>query len=188
MGWVSMVLELLNPIKWIQKAWGYFSRPKLHIYFDPNESYHTRTVVDLGGTLGFFCHLMISNNGRQIAKKCRGRLIEVNVLDSNGIFRHHPDFVSPVVLKWAHEINFDIKDVEPDIPKRLDLCYGVQSKPGVLIFFTPKFPTGNRTDFPPGTYRVKVRVDAENASTVDGTFIIKYTGVWNQIQVSEASS
>ncbi len=187
MDWTT-VLGLLNPQKWVEKVWGYLRRPKLRLYFDPKESYHTRLLVGRGDALGYFTHLMVSNEGKQIAKNCRGRLIEVSVPDSRGRFERHPDFVNPVVLKWAHEMDFDPKDVEPDIPKRLDLCYTDQSMPGLLIFFTKKVPTGNRTDFPPGTYRVKVRVDAENAEPVDDTFVIDYGGVWNQIQVSEASS
>jgi hypothetical protein len=207
MEWITSLLKLLNPLSLIGKAWGYFRRPKLLLYFDPNETYHTRAIVDMGGALGFFCHLMVSNDGKQIAKNCRGRLIEVSIPDlnvqfrrhpgglievsipdSNGQFRCHPDFVNPVALKWAHETDFGPKDIEPDIPRRLDLCYAVQSMPGVLRFFTPKLPIGNRTDFPPSTYCVKVRVDAENAASVDRTFIISYAGIWNQIQVSEAPS
>ncbi len=188
MEWVISLSKLLNPLNLIEKAWRYFRRPKLRLYFDPDETYHTRTVVDMGGALGFFCHLMVSNDGNQIAKNCRGRLIEVSIPDSNGQFRCHPDFVNPVVLKWAHETDFGPKGIEPDIPRRLDLCYAVQSMPGVLRFFTPKLPTGNRTDFPPSTYCVRVRVDAENAASVDRTFIISYAGIWNQIQVSEAPS
>lgn len=186
---VLTALELLNSIKkWIQQSWRFFNRPKLHLYLDPNEPCHTRPVVDSGGVLGFFCQVMVRNDGRQIAKNCRGRLIEVSVLNKNRQFVRHPEFVNPVVLKWAHEMDFDPKDVETDIPRPLDLCYAVQLKPGVLSFFTRKVPTGNRTDFPPGTYRVKVRVDDENANHADGSFIIKYTGVWNQIQFSEESS
>jgi hypothetical protein len=185
MEWVTNVLD---PLNWIEKAWGYFRRPRLRLYFDPNETYHTRSLADLGGAIGFFCHLMVSNDGKQTAKNCRGRLIEVSVPDSSGRFRRHPDFVNPVVLKWAHEMDFDPKDIEPDLPKRLDLCYAVQSMPEILRFFTPKLPTGNRTDFPPDTYCVKIRIDAENAAHVDGTFMIDYTGVWNQFRVSETSS
>ena len=187
MDWVSF-LSFLNPAKWTERAWGYFTRPTLRVYFDANETYHLRKVADLGGARGFFCHLMVRNDGKQTARDCQGRLIEVHMRDSNGQFKPHPDFVSPVVLKWAHETDFTRRDIEPDLPRRLDLCYAVESMPGVLIFFTPKVPSGNRTDFPPGTYRVKVRVYAGNASHADGTVTIVYNGTWNQIELSEQSS
>jgi len=181
----ASILGLLNPLNWGERGWKYFRRPKLRVYFDPNETHHTRTLANLGGIPGFFCHLMVSNDGKETAKKCQGRLIEVSIREPDGEFRPHPDFVNPVVLKWAREPDFGPRDIDPDLPRRLDLCCAAQSIPGILSFFTHKRPSGNRTDFPPGTYRVKIRIDAENATRSDGTFIVSYTGVWNQIQVSE---
>ena len=179
------ILGLLNPLKWIEKGYKYYRRPILRIYFDPNETYHTRTVTDMGGTLGFFCHLMVCNDGKDVAEACQGRLIEVNILGPGDEYQPHPGFVNPAVLKWAHEPDFGPRNIDTDLPKRLDLCCAVQYMPDVLSFFTHKRPNGNRTDFPPGTYRVTVRIDSENAATVNGTFTISYAGIWNQVQVSE---
>lgn len=173
--------------KWAEKGWKILRRPKLYIYFDPNQTYHTRVVTDLGGTPGFFCHLMVRNDGKAVARACQGRLVEVSSRGPDGEYQPHPDFVSPVVLKWAHEPDFGPRNIEPDPdpPRRLDLCYSVQAAPGVISFFTEKRDSGIRTDFLPGTYRVKIRIDSENAATVDGTFIVSYAGNWNQVQVSE---
>lgn len=182
---ITGILGLLNPLNWVEKGCKYLRRPKLRIYLDPNKTYHTRALADLGGTPGFFCHLMVRNDGKEVAKACQGRLIEVNSRGPDGEYQPHPDFVNPVVLKWAHEPDFGPRNIEPDLPRRLDLCYAVQARPGVLSFFTHKVPSGNRTDFPPGTYRVKVRTDSENAATVGGTFTVSYAGIWNQVQVSE---
>ena len=185
---LSGILGLLNPINWVERGWTYFRRPKLRVYFDADETFHTRIVADLGGAPGFFCHLMVSNDGKQTARNCQGRLIEVCVCEQTHQSAPHPDFLNPVVLKWAHEVDFGPRDIDPDLPRRLDLCFAVQSMPEVLRFFTPKIPTGNRTDFPPGTYRVKVRVDAENAAQIDGVFLIHHPGVWDQVRVSERPS
>jgi len=182
---ITGILGLLNPLGWIERGYRYLRRPKLHVYFDANQTYRTRPLADLGGTPGFFCHLMVRNDGREAAKACQGRLIEVNSRGPDGKYQPHPDFVNPVVLKWANEPDFGPRNIDPDRPRRLDLCYTVQATPGVLEFFTHKVPTGNRTDFPPGAYRVKVRIDSENAVTVDGTFIVSYAGIWNQVQVAE---
>jgi hypothetical protein len=64
----------------------------------------------------------------------------------------------------------------------------VQSNPTILTFFTPQAAVGNRTEFSPGKYRVTVRVDAENAETVDGVFIVNHTGVWQETTVATARS
>ena len=92
-------------------------------------------------------------------------------------------FSAPFILKWAHEKDYDPKDIEPDLPRRLDLCYGLERKPNQLSFFTIHKPDGNLTIYPPGTYRVKVRVDSENASLVDKYFIVNFKGGWDQITI-----
>jgi len=172
--------------KWIEKGFKFLKQPKLFLYFDPSETYHVRNVVNQGNVPGFFCHLMIKNNGKEIARNCRGRVIEVAVRDKNGNFVRHPLFSNPFVLKWAHEDDFNPIDVENDLPRRLDFCYSIQSIPNALIFFTPQKPNGNLTIYPPGTYRVKVRIDTENAKAIDGYFNINFSGQWNQISISEA--
>ena len=60
---LGTVLGLLNPLSWIQKAVGYFRRPKLRVYFDLEETNHTARLVDLNDELGHFMHLMGSNDG-----------------------------------------------------------------------------------------------------------------------------
>ena len=178
MGWDSL-LDLVP--KLIGKAWNYHRRPILGIYFDAAETYHTRTIVENNST-GFFCHLMVRNKGEQTAKNCRARLIGVFHQEPNGEFVRHPGFVNPAILKWAHEPDFNPKDIE-DLPRRLDLCYTDQSVLHSLIFFTPIRPNGNQTIFPPGTYRVRIRVDADNASRAEGVFIVRYNDVWNQVRI-----
>lgn len=182
---LSGCLGLLNPIKWVESAVKYFRRPRFKIYFDPEETFHTRRLVDLDNAPGFFCHLMVKNVGKEVAKECRAHLIEVKVRNDDGIFLRHPDFLNPVVLKWAHEPDFGPRDIDPDIPKRLDLCMAVQPYPQFFSFFTQRVPTGNRIDYPPGDYLVRVRVRAENSSSSDNSFFITYRGVWNQFVIRE---
>jgi hypothetical protein len=111
-------------------------------------------------------------------------VIGIQVKDSSEQFTKCPNFLNPFVLKWAHESDFTPKDIEPDIPRRLDLCYCLKTKPDKLIFFTLRKADGNKTIYPPGTYKVKVRVDSENAQTVDGEFEIQFGNSWNDIQVT----
>jgi hypothetical protein len=179
------IIGLLNPVNWIEKAYHHLRRPKLQIYYDPDETYHVRSLVDMHGALDFFCHLMVKNQGKVTAKACQARLISVDVGDPNGDYGPHPGFMSPVVLKWAHEPDFDPRDIDPDLSRRLDLCYTVQPYPEALRFFSHKVPSGNRTDFPPGNYMVAVRVSAENAASVDGTFIVSHNGTWDRVRVSD---
>lgn len=161
----------------------YISQPKLVLYFESSESYHTRIVPSQNNTQSFFCHLMVKNTGRKTAKNCRARVIDIQAEDTTGSFVLCPGFLNPFILKWAHEDNFNPKDIEPDIPVRLDLCCGLQNRPNNLIFITQQKADGNQTIYPPGTYNVKVRVNAENSQTVDGEFVIQFGGSWNDIHV-----
>ena len=84
-------------------------------------------------------------------------------------------------------MDYGPKNIENELPSRLDLCFALESEPNVMVFFTPREPIGNRTSFGPGKYKVKIRVDAENAAPVDGFFIIEFDGLWNNIKVSPAT-
>src|SRR5213080_1821284 len=58
--------------------------PRLHVYFDPAQTYMIRTVTDAGGVPGYFCHVMVRNDGHDVARKCRGRLMAVLQRDADG--------------------------------------------------------------------------------------------------------
>ena len=180
MDWMPL-LPLCRKI--LSRLWGLWNRPVLDLYFDKNETYHVAQTVNEQGALGFYCHLMVKNKGKSTAPKCRGRLIAVEMLDDDGHVIKHPNFNSPAVLKWAHEPDFAPKDIEPDLPRRLDLCYVISSRPQTLSFFTEKRPLGNRTDFDRGVYRVTVRIDGDNLRPNDGQFLVKHMGDWNSVEV-----
>jgi hypothetical protein len=121
------------------------------VYFDEAETYHVRAVVDAGNALGYFCHVMVRNGGRTVATKCQARLMEVRERNHDGAYSAAPGFVAHRVLKWAHEGTFDPQDIEPDLPRRLDLCYALVSSPNLLRFFTPPTPAGCTDKLPAGT-------------------------------------
>lgn len=181
LGWLTIIP------KWLAKGWYYYRRPTLKVYLNPAEAYLKRSVEG-ENTQGLFCHLMVSNEGKGLekAKNCKAQVIEISVPSLAGSgFTPHPMFLNPFVLKWAHESDYDPKDIEKDLPKRLDLCYGLQSKPCSLFFFTPQMPNGNLKVFPPGLYHVKVRVDADNAKAIDKIVQVNFKGEWDQITLSE---
>ena len=179
------LLKFINPIMWIEKGMKYFKRPILVSYYDPKETYRTRLIANQNNTPGYFCHIMVKNDGKDVAKNCRGRIINIQVENDNGLFEKHEFFSAPMVLKWAHESDFKPKEIEPDIPRRLDLCYGMQTHPDSLIIFTDHKPDGNLKIYPPGKYRITIRIDSENAKTTDRDFIVNFNGSWNQIEMSD---
>jgi len=166
----------------LTRARTWWRRARLKIYFDPAETYHVRHVVDHNNQLGRFCHFMVRNEGKEIARQCRVRLMAVSALTPDGPVPA-AGFVAPRTLKWAHEPDWDPRDIEPDVPRRADLCYTVDGIP-VLIFFTPPQPSGVQTIFPAGGYRVRVRVDSENGGRDEATYDIAFDGTWQTVSVT----
>lgn len=156
----------------------------LQVYFDAGSTYVTRDVVDAGGVPGYFCHLMVRSAAP--ARNCRGRVLEVEVQRPNGATAPAPEFPAPTFLKWAREHDFGPRDVEADRPRPLDLCFALASAPAQLRFFAPPSPSGVLI-FPPGVYRVKVEVTADDMRPAHGVFRIDFTQGWDRIVVDQAA-
>jgi len=56
---------------WVPSLWRFARRPRLRVYFDAAQTYMIRTVTDAGGVPGYFCHVMVRNDGLDVARKCR---------------------------------------------------------------------------------------------------------------------
>lgn len=168
---METMLGLINPLKNIvENVLTYLTKPRLEIYYSPEETYHKAHDYSRN-KLGIFCHLMVKNKGRTVAKRCVGELRSIKKLVS-GDFKNVHGYRSIMQLKWAHELDYLPKDID-ETPVRLDLCY-VHEGDDILHFFTKKYPNGSQTSFLPGQYLVEVRVKSDNAKNSDGKFIIEY--------------
>lgn len=159
--------------------------PKLALDFDPNNAYATATISNWTPApppTGYFCQVLVKNESSTDAKQCWARVVKFRHQNSSGEFVDHPDFRSPRWLKWANEQDERL-DVESDVPRRVDLCYGLSSQANAMIG-TKVGPQGTLIQFPPGVYRALVRVKAENSErSADRWFEIDHTRGWNQIEV-----
>ena len=161
-------------------------RPGLDVYFDPTSTYERRDIAAAGDKPGYFCHLMVRNDGPTPARNCRGRLLELRVRQADGSTVPAPGFFAPVFLKWAREPDFDAREVEGNQVRRLDLCFAIASAPDQLRFFAPPIPSGVMI-FPPGVYTVSVQVTADNLKPANRAFQVDFTSGWDQIVVAEAA-
>jgi hypothetical protein len=160
-------------------------RPRLDVYFDPTSTYERREIEDAGDQPGYFCHLMVRNDGPVAARNCRGRLLEVRVRHADGSISTAPGFFAPVFLKWAREPDFDAREVEGKQARRLDLCFALASAPDQLRFFAPPSPSGVLI-FPPGVYTVSVQVTADDLKPATREFEVDFTNGWDRIVIAEA--
>jgi hypothetical protein len=161
----------------------YVRRPGLGVYFDPTSTYERRDIADAGGQPGYFCHLMVRNDGPVTARNCRGRLLEVRMRQADNSSSPAPGFVAPVFLKWARASDFDAREVEGNQARRLDLCFALASAPDQLRFFAPPIPQGVLI-FPPGVYTVAVQVTADDLKPANGVFQVDFTRGWDRIEVA----
>jgi hypothetical protein len=155
------------------------------VYFDRTETYHIVPDLASGGIRAMFAHVMVVNHGRTSASKCRGVLAEVLAETRTGIFELAPLFRNPVELHWAHEpIACFAKDVPPDEPTRLDVCYAHEGYP-ILHFFCEKLPRGVQTDFPPGRYKIKIRIRSDNGATCSRRFLVTFDGNFQSVYLEQ---
>jgi hypothetical protein len=185
-GWAIGLVTLgaTVAIPFVVTLWRRRLRPRIRVYFDEAETYHRR--FGPGGKHAYFCHVMVANNGREVARQCQGRLMAVRTSSQNGTRAPVANFVAPVVLKWAHQPDWGVRDVDPLTSRRLDLCYATETNPTRLQFFVEPIPLGVQTVFPPGEYLANVRVDSANARAAEGWFRIDFTRGWDQIVVASS--
>jgi hypothetical protein len=183
---ILSILGILNPIGNIKKLIQYFNRPQLEIYYDPKETYIKLRDMGFNKIVGNFAHVMVRNKGNMVAKNCVGELRSVEELREGesrpvGSYRHI------MQIKWAHEKDWSPKDIE-DVPIRLDVC-SVHQGYDILRFATEKYASGSQTDFPPGTYKVKIRVKSENARSVAKEFMVKYdAGNFDSLEINNVEA
>ena len=168
----------------IRQALGQGRKPRLDVYFDPTSTYEQRDVADAGDRPGYFCHVMVRNDGPIAARNCRGRLLEIRVRNDDGSTSPAPGFFAPVFLKWAREPDFDARELEGSEVRRLDLCFALASAPDQLRLFAPPIPAGVMI-FPPGVYNLSVQVTADDLKPANGIFQVDFTSGWDRIVVSE---
>lgn len=179
----EIILAWINPFNFIKKIFDFIGRPQLEIYYDSAETYHKAIDLSFGGNLGLFCHVMVRNKGRGTALNCIGELRSIKVF-TNGDFQKLAGYKNIMQLKWAHEKDFSPKDIDTDMPRRLDVCYVHQGFDDVH-FFTEKYPSGNQTDVSPGKYLIKIRIKSNNAKNVESYFIVSYkAGIFDSLKIS----
>lgn len=158
------------------KIFNYFRKAKLEIYFDEKETYTKAPDVFLNYILSNWWHLIVKNIGKTNAKDCKWKLIKIEKYIDND-FKTIKEFEWPMLLKWAHEKDFSSKEIEPNFPIKLDLCF-THEWYDIIHFATEKYASWNITDFPVWIYKVKIKVyynDNWNNNTVstEKSFIVE---------------
>ncbi len=173
----------IDAIPYIGKAISWIQRPILELYYDKKERYHYVRDLSNSGIMGLFVHVMVRNTGKSVARRVKGELVKIQQLQENKYIDLSNIYRNTMQLKWAHEDNYQYKDLQPDDKVRLDVCY-VHDGIDIMHFFTKKYPGGNQTDFLPGKYEITIRIVSENAKSITGKFIVEYNaGDFNSLKI-----
>lgn len=175
------VFGAIPVVKWI---YAYVTKPKLRLYIDQKKTYDDVPIANANNKKGYFIHVMVENIGykNSKAKNCRGRLIKVEQQNSDGKYYPHPTFRVPEILHWSNKvkdgrIDWDPINIDTETPARLDVANTINGS-GILYFFTPDkdVPHGNQTDFPAGSYRIRIRVEGDNVEAQSKYFLLRWGG------------
>jgi hypothetical protein len=161
-------------------------RPTLEIYFDEKETYH-KCEVNKTKKLGIFIQVMVKNSGQIDAKKCTAELMNVEKQNIDGNFYRVKSFLGPVSLKWSHVEDYTERDIDCKYPRKLDVLFTLENDDKLYIY-TKEFPSGVKTVFSPGVYKIEIRVSADNLEkSTYGEFVIYWDGNWENIRMDQYS-
>jgi hypothetical protein len=135
---------------------------RLELKFVPKETYHE--VLEVGRQkMSLWLHLVCKNNGWAEAKQTSGFLTKVYNLDSEtNNYILDESFRSQIILKWAHEDNYNPYNILPRNKRRLDVCYIYEDDESDLFFSTPYYPSGTARKLNPGRFLLEIVVTGEN--------------------------
>lgn len=181
-GTISMVLiivyiEIIKP--WLRK-------PRIVIEFD-NKAPFCRTAYN-GKKMRYYIRLRIQNAGRSVAKKLRGKLVEVTKEDGKVDTDFDPLFLHWTTIEktrrlefdpWANFLNpLDLNPTEFDYLDVFDLGEGEEPKERPIKITHTPYQRGCRKDFGMSqiTNIFKITIHGENVDPVSGKYRLAWDG------------
>jgi len=194
-GTVSTALRIIRAgAKWL---WERIVKPKLQIVVDPEKTYDKRIIQQDPIVYGLLLHVVVRNEGSGDAKGCQGYLDRIDYWNEKEEWIQQKSYVRPDVLDWAN-LDFEPKVIPrkartgspPESTlvegneRRLNLVETDEAWSQIFRVCTQSHGKGSKTEFPPGRYRLHVRVTSQNASTASKKVVIEAPDRWDQIHFS----
>jgi len=185
--WLTYVKAIPGLVHAGRAVQRWLGRPQLEIIFDASRTYGRAPIANIpGNPVGLFGHFVVLNHGRQVAKRCRSRLMALSRVEGEGEVPL-PAFSAPRTLKWANEPqDAPLQDIDPGRPgRRSDLCFTIQGSDLLFFFVLEDAASGVQTRFPRGRYRATIRVEAEDGAADEGRLEINFDGTWEGLSISK---
>jgi len=174
-GTISMVI-LIAYIEMIRPRWG---KPKVIIEFDNEAPFCRAVLVEKTGQLAYYIRVRVRNTGKSVARRLRGKLVEV--ANKNGtlnedfdpLFLHWTTIETVERLSYKRFVNYldpiDLKSGEFDY---LDVFSTGAGEKGLVKIATSPYPRGCRKKFrmSEGIETFKITIYGDNIDPVSKTY------------------
>jgi len=182
---IFSILRALNPVGFLGKPVTYsLKKPRLSVYHDPDDDKLVTSDPGCTEARDNFIHVMVRNDGRDAARNCTGELWSIQEL-KGARFQNIPAYKQAATLRWADSKDFSAKEMA-STPLRLEICC-VREGQDTLHFSTENASRDNQTVFPPGTYKIRIRIKGARLQMVTNEFIVKYNASeFNSLQIKES--
>lgn len=158
--------------RWIRK-------PKIKLYFDSKETYHNVLAVDIQ-KYTLWIHIMARNKSLTDIKNAQGFVSSVWEIKNRE--KHIlPLFRNQIKIKWAHENDYNPRDILRKSKKRLDVCYSVDGD-NILYLSTQRHPSGTQMSLNIGEYIFLINLIAENAPSKSYLLHIIWNGNYSELK------
>jgi len=134
---------------------------------------------------GYFLRIRVKNEGRGVAKKCRGVVVDIT---QNG---RTITYFSPLILRWANrplDLIHDTIDLNQGEYWFLDVFFSVPNDPNLYFhhIYLGK-AVGVKYWLKKGKYEISITVYAENAQPKNEKFFVEWTGRYKDIKMRKKS-
>ncbi|MEK7117429.1 MAG: hypothetical protein AAB861_01505 [Patescibacteria group bacterium] len=181
------LLDLINPLHWVEEIVKWFKRPQPEIKFEyllqtesENNYCHYRYNNDTG-KCGWFFRLGINNTGKTLIRNA-----DVRVERIERVFQNEKVSISgsPFFLHWANENNDNSRSIYPNTPVYIDIVHTAQGVSQVFLFSKQKhIGAGIKNILAPGDYLITVKLLGENIYPIERTIQIESNGDWERLKI-----
>ncbi len=186
------LLNLINPIYWIEKIYNWFERPKPEIRFEyslstenENNCCHLRINTSFENKPSWFFRIGVNNKGSQRIDECDVRVEKIEREQNNNSWKGVVN--APFFLHWANENTDNSRSVYSNSEVFCDVVFTVSGLDKLFIFHKAKHSgAGIPSYLGPGKYLFYIKLFGTNISPVERKIEIDFDGSWDKLKMKLA--
>lgn len=159
-------------------------RPKLNLEFSLDHSSDRVVTATMGGWPMAFVRARVANSGRSSAKNVSVSLLSVeDWLDTHRAWVRRKPELDGRALAWSNVAHTEPVDIPPGVERLLDLVamprdWNNQGQIPMTIQIKQPGPASHAERLPPGKWRLRLEIAAENVAAKEVEIAISFSGIW----------